>query len=1287
MSAAEHTIKTNAFQYSNHLSGVVDPRTGTYRLQIQLSQLLGGLLMGPELGFYIQYHFLANENRGFGQGWLHNLTRYDRKRRQLHLGQGQSYHVSSFHTLDNNEVELELRYANPHEFKAYALANTGIRVQYKSGVCEYLNPEGFLECIQQLDGRRLFINYYTPSRRGRIKSITDDHDQSLGFIYDESGVRITKNNHTVISLHIHHNELTRVVLADGASYQVEYATINNCRVIKQLTHPLGAIESLTYDSEGLRAPQGSPLSTFPAVTHHRVFGNDITTINATYTYSRHNYLGFASGAKFVRNKDNLYDRTHDYCYQSTEQRDNQLIKRVYNRFHLLITEEIHDNNKNIMVARRQLGYRADCTQPFDKQLAIYALPTSDITTYFSRNGEERTEAFHYEYDEYGNLISSMDPFGITQRYEYYSAKGEDGCPASPTQTPIYLKQKQTFPSEKYAIGTEEPLIHQYRYRTFPCIAFSQNNMTANSSLITPSFALLTSELVATSKGQQVSQRSIIYYNQPDNHLLHGRIAKETLLVGQRNTVDQYTYHQTEDNIQTVLHCIIDGDTQYQETLTHNICHEKKIATVDKYGVFTKLEYDALIRLNKEITHVNSPYQEECNYTYQLQVDEMYYAVTNTATHMEKYFVDGLGRIKKVMKTDASGTLQTYESRTYNSQGQLSSVTLHDTNYKQQEQQYTTYFEYNMWGDISKETLPSGLSQVKKIDKATNTLTQYLESTTGKKSQLQITRLNELQQPTDTNINGQTIKQFYDGFGQLREEQGRYDVPVYYQYDVQGRLIKESISDRLTIEKHYDPNSLDEWLTQVRVNKMTVGERTYDKLGRVSTETKQGLSPTHFTYTDQWPEPTRIEYPNQVIIEKALDVTLGLPLKEISSDQTINNIFGYTEPAGELVSVTTPHSQRRMEYQADGLIKTETQGDHQIHYQYSRQGNILSTTDFFNNIEQRIYDNSGRLFKIIQDQGTVELHYDEFDQVNKEVLITPSGQSIIHQYFYDNNARLTQKISLIDHAIMCRQSYSYNSHSKLIKQQLTDEYGTTTTEQYRYDLLGRLSAYHVDGPNGPRYKDSNDPNDAKEGVIQKQLYHYNHLGDIDRVVVEYQKHGCTYIKTQQFSYHEEYLGQLQSITNNTTITSLANGVDNSVRSNRYQETLAVNYDANGNLTQDEQGLQFQYNALNQVTRLLNTSGEQIANYLYDGLGQQITCLIPEQPPHQRFFSQHQQINESQGDWISRRLNGYHGTLQRTLQGQTGEFTDIMITDYQKSPIYSIQGKLVRNMSFHPFGNSH
>lgn len=1072
MSETNHFITTNAFQYAQHLSGTVDPRTGMYRLQIQLGQLIGGWLMGPELTFLIQHHFLTKDNLGFGQGWTHNLTRYNHKHHQLHIGHGQSFQAPpSLQSVTEGEVELVLQYAKPYKFKAYVLANKEIRIQYKSGTCEYLNSSGFLKKIQLIDGRSLLIEYYSPSRLGKIKSIKDSHGQSLDFFYDESGVQITKNNQSTVSLQIHHNELLGVVFADGGHVQLEYTTINQCRVIKQLIHPLGAIESLTYDPEGLHAPSGSPQPTLPAVIHHRIFGNDIPSSNTTYNYSRHNYLGFAAGAKFVKNKDNLYERTHNYQYQSTEQNDTQIITRTYNRFHLVISEKIQDANSGIIAAHRKINYPADCTQTITNQPAIYALPISDVTTFYNDAGEQRPETHHYNYDKYGNLLSSTDPFGLTHQYEYYPAIGEPGCPAAPSDVPIYLKQKQVSPSVKYATGNEQPLVHQYRYSAHPTLS-KQDQLNDDLLSQLTEFAVLTSEKVTTTAGKTISQRFINYYNFPNNALLHGRIKEETLLIGKHCTVDKYSYSQAKGTVQTIFHCIINGEKQYQETICHATSHGKRTTATDKCGITTLLTYDALARITKQINRANTEYQMECNYTYRWS--ERYCGIIDTEAREEKYILDSLGRVTQTWKTGADGNLQCYESKAYNSLGQLTSRTLYDTNSKHQIQQYTTYYEYNLWGEQCKETLHSGLARVNNLDKATNIQTSYLSSVNGEIAHLEINQLNEEQQIVASTINNQVTKYLYDGLRRLIKEEGNYDASVHYQYDVLGRVTEERIGDLLTIKKSYDTQSLEEWVTEITVNHISLGSRSYDYAGRVLAESKLGLPATHYHYTQQWPEPTQTILPSQVIINKTLDMTLGHTLTEHSSDQSVNNLFSYKKPTGELVSIINSHSKRSMNYQLDGKVKKEKQGEHQTHYQYSRQGNILSITDFFNQVEQQEYDSNGRLAKITQSQHQATYFYDEFDRVNKEVLISQADQPLIHQYFYDNYSRLIKKISLLDYTIICLQSFYYNARNMLTQKQLTDENGKTTTEQYQYDVLGRLSEYQVSGPNAPAYQDPIDP---------------------------------------------------------------------------------------------------------------------------------------------------------------------------------------------------------------------
>ena len=73
------------------------------------------------------------------------------------------------------------------------------------------------------------------------------------------------------------------------------------------------------------------------------------------------------------------------------------------------------------------------------------------------------------------------------------------------------------------------------------------------------------------------------------------------------------------------------------------------------------------------------------------------------------------------------------------------------------------------------------------------------------------------------------------------------------------------------------------------------------------------------------------------------------------------------------------------------------------------------------------------------------------------------------------------------------------------------------------------------------------------------------------------------------------------TNSSTQTRKANA------ENEYTSVSGATtptYDANGNMTTDSAGLQYVYNAWNQVVTVKNSSGTTLGTYAYDGLGRRI-----------------------------------------------------------------------------------
>ncbi|WP_027706703.1 RHS repeat domain-containing protein [Zooshikella ganghwensis] len=1237
-------IITNAYNYSDFLSGTVDPRTGIYSFQIILGKIIGSFLEGPELEFSIRYSFLSNEDFGFGKGWLSNLSRYNHRLKTLILGYGKSYHVDTYQVGE----ELNIRYGNSNEFRAHVKPDGRIVISYKSGIKEYLNCYGFLEKIEQLDGRSLIIEYKMPSDRGKIKSISDNKGQSISFTYMAGEVLVEKNTQKQLAVRISDKQLKSVKLSDEEKFIFQYRKINSYYVLKSIIHPSGATESLTYDLEGLRTPEGCLMSTLPAIINHRIYGSDINEQNKRYEYSRHNYLGFSAGAKYVEGRDNLYERSQDYLYTSYEYTENKKISRTYNRFHLLIQEEVTDYHKNITISNREISYLCDPQVPFSQQPPTYSLPVKDKTTYYNQNGDSFSESYTYEYDDYGNITKSTDPFGRTECIDYYLAEGESGCPPSPTNVPIFIKQRVTYPSSKYLDGSEHVVMNCYTYKAY-------QRYTNDYS-----YPLLDTEVVKTINNKIILKRKTDYYTADTTNGIHGKIKSETVQVGLRIAKDNYKYTIRNNEITISYIYSINDNKKYQESTVFNLSHGNKVETRDRNGIISQFEYDIFMRPTIERTYVGTSYQSEIVYNYSFGAKEKYIRKTDSVGCIEQYNIDCLGRVICIYKNSIGCRLEKYQSMTYDYLGNVSSVTKYDTDINQDEYQYTTQYEYDIWGNQCKKILPSGLIYETVHDKPNKTKTVYLKSLNGNKVEIEACQFNEDNQEITNKSQGKTSYRKYNGTGLLVEESGTYEGVVRYEYDEIGRVVSETIGDNFTVKKCYDTDSLDEYVTELKVNNVLVGSRSYDYLGRVIVESKYGLPETNYNYKDSWLEPISIKY-NNITIQRTLDKSFGKVVHENSNTGDIAIEYQYTLPECELKSVKNSHSQKNLTYYNNGLLKSIQQDGRCLEYVYSRQGNVLKRTDFFGNTEYRLYNTSGYLSEINTGLQKCYFRYNEFDLPSEELIIVSDGERLNHQLYYDSELRFEKKISLLNNTIICQQAFIYDKYSQLVGKSVINETGDKTLEFYVYDNLGRLTEYSAEGVDAARFRDNNEP-------IKTQQYTYNELGDIKSTTTTYLKDGVLCKDIQEFKYHEDHQGQITSLQYNNS------------------EIINIEYDLNGNLIRDEKGFQYKYNSLNQVSEVLSASGDKLASYRYDGLGNQITCIGHDKPPHHRYFDQQDLINESQGEYVSYSLNGNNGILFRAIDNEgEKQRIDFLVTNHQYSPIYSIQNKTIRKKNYQPFGS--
>ncbi|AUG57149.1 tRNA3(Ser)-specific nuclease WapA precursor [Acetivibrio saccincola] len=496
------------------------------------------------------------------------------------------------------------------------------------------------------------------------------------------------------------------------------------------------------------------------------------------------------------------------------------------------------------------------------------------------------------------------------------------------------------------------------------------------------------------------------------------------------------------------------------------------------GRRTEYIYDIYGNLEKTIY----PDGTEEKFTYDKEGNRLTY--TDRAGNVTKYFYDKLGRLvkkvnpdgsfteteydvngRKIKEIDALGNVTTYE---YDKAGNNISVTDALGN--------TTFYEYDGNGNITKI-----------IDARGNEINYEYDETGARTKSINAEGNTPLGQRATVTDNRGTTK---------------------FEYDVMGRLIKETGPDGISIEYTYDAAGNK---TGVKVPSGTT-TYTYDKLNRLSTVTDPDGGVTTYIY-DEVGNRTGVTYPNGTKMLYTYD-ELNRLVELVNQDANgeIISSYKYTlGPAGSRIKIEE-HTGRVIEYEYDNTYKLlkETINNpdgtiREISYTYDAVGNRLTKTD---------------------DGNTVNYTYDENNRLISE------GENV---YTYDNNGNTLSKKNETETIL-----YTYGYDNRLVSVVTTNQTGTSTVE-YVYDVDGIRVGKIVDDAKFSRYTVDKNTDYAK--VLEER----NEKG---KLIVSY-VHGDDLISQKRGDvksyYHFDGLGSTRALTN-------SNG----------EVTDTYTYDAFGNL---------------------------------------------------------------------------------------------------------------------------
>ncbi len=260
----------------------------------------------------------------------------------------------------------------------------------------------------------------------------------------------------------------------------------------------------------------------------------------------------------------------------------------------------------------------------------------------------------------------------------------------------------------------------------------------------------------------------------------------------------------------------------------------------------------------------------------------------------------------------------------------------------------------------------------------------------------------------------------------------------------------------------------------------------------------------------------------------------------------------------------------------GRLSTITHNGFNYGFTYDNFGNMLSTTVGGNTLVTNTYGSNNGLLKR-SDYGNGYIAVYAYDDLNR-LSIARHGNNII-RYYYDNNGNLA---TLTDGVNDIEYNYEYDFIGRLVRSFATKNSADYLTSQIKYDDYNRISQQkYILG----------------DGTKHNYQYHYIKDNFIGGISLPYSRNlAYTYDTLNRPVSKTLSGGGTASISENYTYFAGTGGSTTSLLSR-------ITYS-------DGKYLQYTYNAVNNISAVVDSNGGKRTTYSYDGLGQ----LIRENNPY-------------------------------------------------------------------------
>ncbi|MGF6556082.1 RHS repeat-associated protein [Pseudomonas sp. S30_BP2TU TE3576] len=1264
MAVKQTSLHSNAFNFDGFLDGGVDPRTGVYTCSLMLGELTSGVMNGPSLPVRLFFNPLNGSDDGLGKGWSLALTRYDVASGMLTLSGGDRYKARQTNTqLVFDELKLET-------LKVRRLGPGRFDVVHKSGLREELSVYGGSDLavstkIVAANGAAILFDYTAINGQPVLSAVRDARRTLLSISRTPGQVMLTQNPGTewaaTFALMLFNDGVGSVRLPEGGVWSFTHEPIGGFHCLTQITSPLGARELINYQDDGHRFPPGAPMRAMPYVISHTLFpGQQQPPITTNYAFSGRNFLGFDDDdIHWSPDGDTLYQSSSDYQYDSTETLMagavvHQSIKRTYNKFHLLISQVTTCNQS---VTTQSIEYHQEPGKRFDQQPAQFRLPSVQTLRYADRrSGTSREEVIRTEFDAWGNLLKHVAANGVTTLSEFYPADGAEGCPADPLGFVRFEKQRTVLPARGFAEAAST--LVRYRYRML-----GEAGLTG-SDVVLEQKAFYERTTVADNLR---SQTTLAYVDLPADTLRHGLLQKQTVIRnGQASTTE---FHYNLDGTKLDLQSIqigFDG-TRRSSTLTFSVLNGLKLSEQSEDEGRVDYTYDRLGRVLSETVASGSAFTVTRSTQYELAKGAGVPAMTlmtDANGVLQRTCYDGLGRVIAIEEQDVDHSIsgefrQIYAAR-YDRLGQLTHEVLTDW-WPGQKRTLNTGFVFDDWGQVKTTVHADGRVEHRDYDPVGRRETSWQDGM-GKS----VTLYNAFGKPEsvelfDTGAQSQGKRQYeYDGLGRSVAQVDPVGNRTTYEYDAFDRLTRSLLPDGHAVQTEYAPHSDESLPIEVTVDGRSLGQQRFDGLGRLIQSSCGGRT-IRAGYDAGFSQPAWKQLPGGERIEYRYERHLGgrMTQREVAG---LLARFDYHPRLGELTMCVEQGRETVLEYYRSGRLKRETSkigpSRQTASYTYTLGGRPLSYTDVLGDAHKTDYDDAGRPRSFEQPALKATFAYNALGQLATVEAQAIDGQgSLVTRLAYDDLGRETSRTFDTGVGVTQVLSSSYTLAGKLAQKTLKQGDEVLRSEQFTYDSRGRLGLYACTGTQRPR--------DAQGNEIIRQRYVFDAFDNI--VTLETEFPGGNNLASFEFSASDP-----------TQLTGIRNSHPD------YPAPVVLHYDANGQMTMDEQGRRLAYDALGRLTQVASAIGTVVRGYHYDARDRLAELSQPSRTSVQRFYRNGREIIGICGPDTSTSLRPTGILLGQNRKGVDAGIS-LLGVDQQQSVLLETLGGQSRPIAYSPYGH--